>query len=128
MMPRLGLTLLGLLPAGIGLHGAWWLGRRAGGRPHLTLTAGLAALAVVLLVALLGGLELLVPGGSLPAWFATSGPTTPPAPTQASGTPGVSVRLGMRRTASSTTNTTMARVSHRVAGAKNWAGKCIVTS
>jgi hypothetical protein len=79
MMLRLGLVLLGLLPAGIGLLGAWWLGRRAGGRPHLTLTAGLAALAVVLLVALLRGLELLVPGASLPAWFATSGPTTPAA-------------------------------------------------
>ncbi len=77
MMLRLAFVLLGLVPAGIGLLVALLLGRRFSGKHALSLIAGPAAILVLLLVALLRGLDAVVAGASLTSWFASTGPASP---------------------------------------------------
>lgn len=77
MMLRLAFVLLGLVPAGIGLLVALLLGRRLSGKHALSLIAGPAAILVLLLVALLRGLDAVVAGASLTSWFASTSPASP---------------------------------------------------
>ncbi len=77
MMLRLAFVLLGLVPAGIGLLVALLLSRRFSGKHALSLIAGPAAILVLLLVALLRGLDAVVAGASLTSWFASKSPASP---------------------------------------------------